>query len=265
MSKMKSLLLLGLLAHLFAAITHAAQRPNVLFIAADDLRPEIVRSVEASAQHRVGMHRLLVGGFYSRWADLVELPTLTEAETIEAIRGGQTAVPFTPGIQITQYRNTTALTNYGLNMGIDGALADNCILYGFTLTGAVAKKRTSDGTSRLPVAPQMFGNARTAFVLGGELPVVALATRFLGSRPVDLADGFSPAPYAPPQVELRLTLSGPVPLMRGLGYRAIANYAFADRGPYVVGPVTGTLPTQTQPQLIPVDRFRTTVGLQYEF
>ncbi len=38
MSKMKSLLLLGLLAHLFAAITHAAERPNVLFIAADDLR-----------------------------------------------------------------------------------------------------------------------------------------------------------------------------------------------------------------------------------
>lgn len=233
-------------------------------IAADDLQPETVRSVETSVQHRLGTHRMLVGGFYSRWNDLVELPTLTEAETIEAIRGGQTTVPFTPGIQITQYRNTATVTNYGLSTGIDGSLAAERLWYGFSLTGAVAKKRTSDGTSRLPVAPQVFGNARMALVVAEKLPVVALATRFLGSRPADLADGFSPVPYAPPQVEFRLTLSGPVPLMRGLSYRAMANYAVAGRGPYAVGPVTSALPTQSQPQLIPVDRFRTTVGLHYE-
>jgi hypothetical protein len=33
----------------------------------------------------------------------------------------------------------------------------------------------------------------------------------------------------------------------------------------VVGPVTTALPTQPSAQLNPVDRFRTTVGLQYDF
>lgn len=234
-------------------------------IAADNLQPETVRSVEASVQHRAGTHRMLLGGFYSHWSDLVEKTTLTEAETIDAIRSGKTTVPFTPGIQLTQYRNTSAVTNYGVNMGVDGSVFASSLLYGFSLTGAIAKKKTSDGTSRLPVAPQLLGNARLAYVFGEELPVVAFATRFLGPRPADLADGFSPKPYAPPQVELRFTLSGPVPGVEGLSYRAIANYRVADRGPYVVGPVTSALPSQSEPQLIPVDRFRSTVGLQYEF
>jgi outer membrane receptor protein involved in Fe transport len=234
-------------------------------IAADDLRPETVRSVEATAEQRVGAHRVLVGGFYSWWNNLVELSTLSEDETIDAIRSGETTVPFTPGIQLTQYRNTTAVENYGLNMGVDGSLATTRFLYGFSLTGAIARRRTGDGTSRLPVAPQLFGNARVAYVFGEALPVVALAAHFLGPRPVDLAQGFSPTPYAPPQVELRSTLSGSVPVLPGLSYRATANYAFADRGPYVVGPVTSAIPTQSRPQLNPVDRFRTTVGLRYEF
>ena len=68
-----------------------------------------------------------------------------------------------------------------------------------------------------------------------------------------------------PLAELRLTLSGIVPKVRGLSYRAMANYATASRGPYVAGPVTSALPTQSQPQLIPIDRFRGMVGVEYEF
>jgi outer membrane receptor protein involved in Fe transport len=234
-------------------------------IAAEDLKPEHVRSVEASAQHRVGTHRMVIGSFYSYWDDLVELRTLSDAETIDAIRSGRTTVPFTPGILLTQYRNTSAVTNYGLNTGVDGTLASNHVHYGFSVTGAITEKSTPEGTLRLPVAPQLFGNARMAFVFGEDLPTVGVATRVLGPRPADLGAQFSPTTYAPPQMELRLTLSGKVPPIRGLSYRAMANYAVADRGAYVVGPVTGPLPTQTAPQLIPVDRFRSTVGLQYEF
>ena len=234
-------------------------------IAADDLRSEKVRSVEASVQHRAGTHRMLVGGFYSRWNDLVELSTLTDAETIDAIRSGETSVPFTPGIQLTQYRNSSSVTNYGVNTAIEGSLASGHVLYGFSLTGAIARKKTEEGTSRLTVAPQIFGNARLGYAFGDALPTIGTSAHFLGPRPVDRADGFSPTPYTPPQVMLRLTVSGPVPLVNGLSYRAMANYAMADRGPYVVGPVTSELPTQPTPQLIPVDRFRSTVGLQYDF
>jgi outer membrane receptor for ferrienterochelin and colicins len=235
-------------------------------IKAENLLPEKVQSVEASVQHRFGAHRLILGGFYSHWTNLVELVALSDAEAIAAIRNGQTAVPFTPGIELTQYRNRRDFTNYGVNIGLDGAFWSNRVLYGFTLTGAIAKRTVSSGTSRLPVAPQLLGNARVAFLLGQDLPTLALATHLIGPRPADRSDGqFSPTPYAPTQVELRLTVSGDAPLIKGLAYRAMLNYAAANRGPYVVGPVTSSIPSQTSPQLIPLDRLRATVGLEYAF
>jgi outer membrane receptor protein involved in Fe transport len=235
-------------------------------IQADDLKPERVQSFDVSAEHQFGPHRVLIGGFYSQWDNLVELAPLSDAEAIDAIRNGETAVPFTPGIQLTQYRNTSHIENYGLNTSIEGSFHSRFVLYGLSVTSAIAEKETDSETKRLPVAPRIFGNARVAFVLGGALPTVALATHFKGPRPADLSDGqFSPDPFARTQLELRLTLSGDAPLVKGLSYRAMANYALADRGPYVVGPVTSAIPSQPTPALIPVDRFRTTVGLQYEF
>jgi outer membrane receptor protein involved in Fe transport len=234
-------------------------------IQADPLRPEKVKSYDLSIEHRFGTHRMVVGGFYSRWQDLVELAPLTDEEAIQAIRNGETSVPFTPGIQLTQYRNSSRFDNYGLNTGLEGAMASGSVLYGFSMTGAVAKKPVA-GHARLPVAPQLFGNARLAYVLGHELPTIAVATHVTGPRPADLSNGqFTPDPYARSLVRLRLTLSGDVPVLTGLSYRATAIYATADRGPYVVGPVTSAIPSQTTPALVPVDRFRTTVGLSYVF
>ena len=234
-------------------------------IKADHLMPEKVQSVDLSLQQRVGAHQFVIGAFYSRWNHLVELIQLSDQEAIDAIRNGQTAAPFTPGIQLTQYRNANDFDNYGLNMGLDGSFSSGLFLYGFALTGA--KVRRVDGSSySLPAAPQLFGNARVAIAPGGKLPTVAAGARLLGPRPANLSSGqFSPDPYAPSQLELRLTVSGDVPWVKGLSYRAMVNYAAANRGPYVIGPVTAAIPSQTTPQLIPVDRIRSTVGLQYDF
>jgi outer membrane receptor for ferrienterochelin and colicins len=236
-------------------------------IGADALAPEKEQSGEMSAQQQIGAHRLLAGVFYTRWTNLVVLETLSPADTIQAIRDGRTTVPFTPGVQLTQYQNAASIQNYGLNVGVDGALGLDRFQYGLTLTAAVAEQVEGGTTQRLGVAPQLFGNGRVAYVLGGRLPTVAFAAQFMGRRAADHAnDGsFVPTPYAPVQVQLRLCLTGAVPGTRGLTYSALANYALSDRGPYVVGPVTIALPTQTSAQLNPIDRFRTTVGLQYEF
>jgi len=236
-------------------------------IAADSLEPEKERSGEVSAQQQIGAHRLLAGVFYTRWTNLVVLQTLTQAQTIQAIRDGLTTVPFTPGVQLTQYQNAASIQNYGVNAGVEGALGLDRFQYGLTLTAAVAEQVEGGVTQRLGVAPQLFGNGRLSYALGGKLPTVALAAQFMGRRAADHANdgGFVPTPYAPVQVQLRLCLSGVVPGLSGLTYRAIANYATADRGPYVVGPVTTALPTQTSAQLNPVDQFRTTIGLQYDF
>lgn len=234
-------------------------------IVADGLRPEKVNSLELSVNQRVGTHRLLLGGFYSKWTDLVELATLTDQETIDAIRNGQTVVPFTPGVHLTQYRNTSTVINYGLNTGVEGAFASGHLLYGLSITGAITERISAGRSIRLPVAPQLFGNARIAFVLGEQLPTVGLGVRFVGPRPADLSNGFDPPPYAPAAAEFKLTLSGRAPLIDGLSYRLIVDYKTAKHGPYVVGPVTSSLPTQPAAELNPVDRFRTTAGLQYDF
>jgi outer membrane receptor protein involved in Fe transport len=236
-------------------------------IAADFLAPEKEQSAEASVQQQLGTHRLLAGVFYTRWTNLVELQTLSDAETIQAIRDGKTSVPFTPGVELTQYRNAASIRNYGLNAGVDGTMGVDRFQYGLTLTAAVAERLEGGMSQRLTVAPQLFGNGRLAFVPGGKLPTLALAAQFLGRRAADHANdgGFVPTPYAPIQLQLRFTVSGAVPGLAGLTYRALVNYAVSDRGPYVVGPVTTAVPTQPSAQLNPIDRLRTSVGLQYEF
>ena len=113
------------------------------------------------------------------------------------------------------------------------------------------------------MAPQAFGNARVAYELGGDLPTIGLVGRVEGRR---LASGaydatFTPVPYAPPLGEVRATLSGRVPRVRGLGYRLSANYSFTDRAPYTVGP---SALASGAAELLPLDRFRTAIGLSYD-
>ena len=234
-------------------------------IRAEALQPERVRSGDLNVQHQFGAHRLTVGGFYAQWDNLVELAQLSEAEAISAIRNGQTLVPLTPGIQLEQYRNTTAVKNYGMNTGVEGSFAAGRVGYGFNVAAAIADESGDEGKTRLPVAPRIFGNARLAVTPATGAPTLALASYLLGPRPADLSSHFTPGPFAEPQLELRLTITGDMPMVEGLSYRAFANYAVADRGPYVVGPVSSETPNQRSPQLLPVDRFRTAVGLQYDF
>jgi outer membrane receptor protein involved in Fe transport len=245
-------------------------------IPADDLRPETVRSVEGAVDQRLGSHRLLFGVFRSWWRDLVELHQLNDEE----IRNAQLAgwLPLYTSTAPTQYRNVSAIDNYGFNAGYEARLGARW-RYGLNATGAIAR-RVEPGLADSPlvVAPQVFGNARIAYDIGNGFPTVALAGHYQGRRPADRAAAFSPPPYAPALVELRLTLSGPIPGLKGLTYRASANYAFAEKGPYVIGPAQSQISSTSRdpvtgenivlirhPELIPIDRFRAGVGLQYDF
>ncbi len=240
---------------------------NPIQIRARSLDPEHVRSVEASVEHRFGAQRVLFGAFRSWWTDLVEQHVLRPEERDEAVRSGAISVS---SFGVAQFRNVSSIDNYGVNGAFEGAAGgDRQLRYGLNVTGAIAHKTDSDGTviQALPVAPAVFGNARVSYDLPGDWPTLAVATHYLSRRPVDRAydGGWQVKPYADAQLELRATISGPVPKVKWLSYRASVNWALADHGPYVVGPAQTVERYVTTPQLVPVDTLRATVGIQCDF
>lgn len=245
-------------------------------IVADRLQPESVRSVEALLDQSLGAHHLMFGLFRSWWSDLVELHLLSLEEINQAASRGQVLID---AYNVSQYRNVASIENYGFNAGYDGSFAEGRLRYALNVTGSIARGNSADrGSEPLGVAPQFFGNARLSYALPTGWPALAIAAQFVNKRPADRAftGRFSPAPYAPANVELRGTVSGAFPGVQGLSYRLSVDYNFAGRGPYVVGPTQDargvlepsfipTVPRHAAAELNPIDRVRTTLGLQYEF
>ena len=227
------------------------------------IRPERVHSLEASFEQRFGSQRIFFGVFRSWWKRLISFQNLTDDEVARAIAAGQLEPSVTSA---SRYQNLDTIDNYGWNGSYEGSALATRLRYGVNLTGAYARRGFPDAPSTpLTVAPSIFGNARISYNLGGKLPTAALASYFFGRSPADRAydGGFTPAPYATPQLALRATLSGPSPV-KGLSYRVSAHYNVASHSPYVAGPNQYATDSQTAAQLAPVDRFRTAVGLQYD-
>lgn len=237
-----------------------------------NLSPERVRSVDASFEQRFGTQRLLVGAFRSWWSNMVLLHELTADEVKAAAQAGEINALVYSGF--VQFRNVASIDNYGFNAEYDGSVGDSeQFRWGTTVTAAVARQSDPTDPSApsvpLTVGPQVFGNARLSYDLPGDWPTLAVATHWMGKRYADRAwdGGWTAAqglPVAPPQLELRATVGGPVPGIKGLTYRLSANWALADRGPYVVGPAQDSS-YLLSPQLVPVDPFRAVLGLQYDF
>ena len=237
---------------------------------AGSLLPERVRSVEGSFEQKLGAQRILFGVFRSWWADIVENHVLSVAEQEAAVARGEISLAT---FGVSQFRNVSKIANYGMNGTFEGSAGhDQQLHFGLNATAAIARRDEVGVTSvPLAVAPQLFGNARVAYDIPGDWPTLAIAAHYVGRRPIDRAydGGWPTGNYAPAQLETRGTISGPLPILRGLTYRLTATYAIAERGPYVVGAqqvfeqTTGA--TDRSPQLLPLDRFRTSIGLQYDF
>lgn len=240
---------------------------DFLLARARNLRPETVRSVEGSFEQRVHGHRLFFGVFKSWWKDLVALQALTHAEAIEAVERGELPVAVASTSHM-RYENAASIESYGFNAAIEGSLVSQRFRYGLNLTESYSRRRDpGQGDQELPVAPQLFGNARVSYDLGGSFPTVALGSYVLSARPANVVHtpGFSPRPFAPVQVDLRATVTGPVPIVRGLSYRLSAAYLFGDRGPYALGRTLLPSPEEPSAHLIPLQSFRVSIGLEYRF
>jgi outer membrane receptor for ferrienterochelin and colicins len=235
----------------------------------EGLRPERVRSVEATLEQRFGTQRLLFGAFRAWWLNMIQNHDYTREEVLAAFAQNKVPsyIPFTPFLQLSQARNVASIDNYGFEMAYEGTAAKNLLKYGTNATAAIARSDENGETRRLVIAPQIVSNAHVSYELPQGWPVLALAAKYFSRRLADRAytGGFQPLPYAPPQLELRATASGPVPLLTGLKYRLSANYSFASQGPYSVGPVVRATPQFSQPFLNPIRRFESFIGLQYDF
>jgi outer membrane receptor for ferrienterochelin and colicins len=210
------------------------------------IKSEYVRGGEATFEQRFGRNKLLFGVFRTQWSDMLSIATLP---------GG-----------VTQYQNVSKIENYGYNARLEGGVGG--FRYGASLVGAHTRRATPD-EQPLPVAPQIFGNARVAYALPGALPVVALATTFVGERPADrVLDGnFSPPPHAPASAEFRLTLSQQLRLVPGLSYRVGASYTTGKVVPYVAGPIQGYDPAPAvrgPAELTPVVKLLAFATLRYD-
>ena len=217
---------------------------------APNLRPEVERGAEASFEQTFGRHKLLFGVFRTWWSDMVALRFVENSD-------GK-----------YQYENVSSIDNAGYNARLEGTFGE--LRYGLSVTGAHSRRSSPDGTEPLPVAPQLFGNARVSYDLPGRLPVAALATQLVGPRLADRAfdGGFPETPVAPAQVRLRLTFSDAVSSVPGLSYRVGFDFATASRSAYVAGPnqyLDPADPARPSAQLAPVNRLSAFSSLQYEF
>jgi outer membrane cobalamin receptor len=238
--------------------------PNVE-LAAPDLRPETVRSAEASVEQTFGTQRILFGVFRSWWSNMVQLAALSDDEISEAIARGQLDAATD---EAYQYRNVARIDNVGYNAAYEGMALNRRLRYALNLTSAYTRIDMGDGTPpHAPtVGPQLFGNARISYDLGAPLPTIALAGRGYGSRPADRTfdGGFSRPPRASAGLELRATVSGPVPGVDGLRYRVSTTYATTGKSAYVVGPNQYAADETTRAELGPNPRLSGFLGLEYQ-
>lgn len=232
----------------------------------DHLDAETVRSIEASIEHRFGGARILFGVFRSRWADMVTYATVDG----DALIAAQAAGVLDPNIEEAYvYTNIARIDNYGFNGSFEGSSLQRHLRYGLNVTSAFSREDPRDGSEprRLTVGPSLFGNARVSYELREPLPTLALAAQYQARRLADRAldGGFATSPSAPPHLELKLTVSGELPSLPGLGYRIGANYAFSRVSPYVIGPMQYALDESTPYELAPLRRFQVFAGVEYAF
>ncbi|HEX6764033.1 MAG TPA: TonB-dependent receptor, partial [Polyangiaceae bacterium] len=221
-----------------------------------DLKPEVVRSLEATFEQRFGPQRLQVGVFRSWWQDLLLSEDLSQAELNAAIDRGELAPMTESAVQV---RNVESIDSFGANLAFDGSLQGGRLRYGASVTQAFARKDDEDPATpptELTVAPTMFANARVSYDLSHGLPTLALATRWIARRP---ADDYPEGGHASPNVELRATVSGPI--AAGFSYRATANYMTAERGAYSI---RGNVLPNGERERNPYDQFRIGVGIAWD-
>ena len=202
------------------------------------LKPETVSSFEAITSLRFGSQHWTLGAFYAEWKNLIELQVL------------QAQAP-----AVSEYANVPGIHNYGVNLAYETSFFERKLRLGWNSTYAIAwRELTPEQVARnaqfgvgtetpVTVAPQIYGNVRASYSITSH--TITVAAQYMGRRIADQAyysgepSNLTPRPEAPPQLELRGVLTGPIPGVKRVGYTLGGSYAFSPWQPFVVGPNQG--------------------------
>jgi outer membrane receptor for ferrienterochelin and colicins len=222
------------------------------------LKPERVRSVEVSMEQHAGSHTLEVSAYYSKWRDLLLGADLSDEAIAAAIARGELVE--NPDEEPIQVQNVSRITSYGMDLGYRGSMFSRRLGYAVGLTGAVARREEPGGQrERLAVMPHAFANARVSYDLGGALPTLALAGRFVPRRPLENYPDDT-REFAIPFGEIRAVVSGPI-AGTGFSYSLSGNFITAKTTAYVVG---GEPLPNGEAEKSPNDQLRIGAGLSYD-
>jgi outer membrane receptor for ferrienterochelin and colicins len=248
----------GIYSEAFRAPTFFESYVSNPFVPAPQgLKPEKTRSIEGSLEQKFAAQRLLFGIFHTTITDVIQLYHFDALSAADYAQAHSSLPP------LYQVENLESIESTGLDASFEGSLADRKLVYGLSVTAAYARATPIGGTSSnatpLSVSPHAFGNARVSYALPGDLPTLSVAANWMSRRYIENYSTYPMMPTAPPLLELRATAIGVVSHVTGLSYRLSANYYSSSQTPFTVGPSLGT------PSLEPLDTFRVTIGLTYEF
>ncbi len=201
-------------------------------IAALTLRPEVVRTVELEWQQGFDWLTFSLRGFASFYEDFIGQRPATMAEFDVAVARGEVAAT---GVADNFVRNDnlSALRTFGGTGSFSMRPVE-----GLTLAGSVQIADTRQADVQIPIMPLWCGNARIAYELSPNGVAFALATIFAGERLAYASFTATRPIMIGEQLDLRLTVSGPIDFIPGLRFRTSFSYSVNPHQPYLInGPL----------------------------
>ncbi|HZS42437.1 MAG TPA: TonB-dependent receptor [Polyangia bacterium] len=241
----------------FEAIPFVRLRP------ASSLRPEVLRSVELELSQRWSSGRAVLNGFVSFYDDMIDDRVPTGAEYNAALASGaaSTIVPAS-GYQVLD--NMETIRAWGGSLTVEQRFRRG-LSGGFSAMLSRTELHDKDNdTVSIELTPSWLASAHVLWQPHPDGFSLGAAVQLLGARLPYLSSYAPPAAIVQaPSADVRLTATVPIPLVRGLSTRFIADYNTDGRAPIQVGGPSSQAPNAAA-ELLPLPRAFFMAEVHYE-
>ncbi|HWB76328.1 MAG TPA: TonB-dependent receptor [Nannocystaceae bacterium] len=239
------------------------------YVRAGHLRPEVVRSVELTAEQRFpgGRGAMKLGGFYGWWYDLIAQQSVDQGTFDAAVASGRLHADSDPAY-VLQYRNADRIENFGGFASLQAHTLARDVQFGLNVGVAQAiDRKTNPDTRPLAIYPTAQGNARLAWRPADPIPSLAVVATYQSRRRTieDVEGAFVNPVRSPHHFQYRFTVEGAIPKTFGLRYTFSVDHTVSRYGTYLVGPNRYSDTADWGGALNPLPRLTVMAGLRYDF